>query len=53
MCDDLRSEIASLAGKGVVCSEVVEAEWGIKTTIPLPSGGELGLYQPKHETPTA
>jgi len=34
----------------VTCTEVDEAEWGIKTTIPLPSGGELGLYQPKHQT---
>jgi hypothetical protein len=32
------------------CTEVDEAEWGIKTTIPLPSGSEIGLYQPKHET---
>ena len=33
------------------CSpEVDEVEWGIKTTIPLPSGSEIGLYQPKHET---
>lgn len=48
MCDDLKTEIAMLAGKGVVCSEVHEERWGSITKIPLPGGGELGLYQPKH-----
>jgi hypothetical protein len=51
MCDDIRAEIESLRARNVGCSEVVEAEWGIKTTIPLPSGGEIGLYQPKHARP--
>jgi catechol 2,3-dioxygenase-like lactoylglutathione lyase family enzyme len=50
MCDDLKATIQALAAKNVTCTEVDEAEWGIKTTIPLPSGGELGLYQPKHQT---
>jgi len=50
MCHDLRATIKALAAKHVTCTEVDEAEWGIKTTIPLPSGGELGLYQPKHQT---
>jgi catechol 2,3-dioxygenase-like lactoylglutathione lyase family enzyme len=49
MCDDLRSEIKTLAAKDVICTEIEEAPWGLKTTIKLPSGGELGLYQPKHE----
>jgi catechol 2,3-dioxygenase-like lactoylglutathione lyase family enzyme len=50
MCDDLRSCIQQLQAKSVVCTEVVEAEWGLKTTIRLPSGGEIGLYQPAHPT---
>lgn len=50
MCDDLRATIRSLETKNVRCTSVSEAPWGIKTTIRLPSGGELGLYQPKHET---
>jgi len=47
MCDDLLSEMESLARKGVACSEAHEARWGTITTIALPGGGELGLYQPK------
>ena len=48
MCDDLKAEMASLAKKGVKCSEVQEARWGSITKMRLPSGGEVGLYQPKH-----
>jgi catechol 2,3-dioxygenase-like lactoylglutathione lyase family enzyme len=50
MCDDLPSTIADLESKGVRCSEVEAAPWGRKTTIPLPSGGEIGLYEPRHPT---
>ena len=50
MCDDLESEIASLKARKVECSEVQRAEWGRATTIPLPSGGRIGLYQPTHPT---
>ena len=50
MCDDLKSEMASLAKKNVECSEVQEARWGSITKMRLPSGGEVGLYQPRHPT---
>jgi Glyoxalase/Bleomycin resistance protein/Dioxygenase superfamily len=50
MCDDLGAFVASLKAKNVQCSEIEKAPWGIKTTIPLPSGGEIGLYQPSHPT---
>ena len=48
LCDDLNSEIAVLKKKSVHCSEIQEARWGSVTRIPLPGGGEIGLYQPKH-----
>src|SRR5215467_14079267 len=48
MCDNLAEVIATLAVKGVRCSKVEQAGWGSKTTILLPSGGEIGLYQPRH-----
>ncbi|SRR6266498_5256399 len=50
MCDDLRSSMGALEAKGVSCTEIEEAEWGLKTTVRLPSGGEIGLYQPAHPT---
>jgi catechol 2,3-dioxygenase-like lactoylglutathione lyase family enzyme len=50
MCDDLRAFIDALAAKNVTCTAISEERWGIRTTIRLPSGGELGLYQPSHPT---
>jgi hypothetical protein len=48
MCDDLETELASLAGRGVSCSPVEEARWGSISMVPLPGGGAVGLYQPRH-----
>jgi catechol 2,3-dioxygenase-like lactoylglutathione lyase family enzyme len=50
MCDDLQAQIKSLQARKITCSPVEKENWGIKTTIPLPSGGEIGLYQPTHPT---
>jgi catechol 2,3-dioxygenase-like lactoylglutathione lyase family enzyme len=50
MCADLRATIAALAEKGVACDAIATERWGIRTAIPLPSGGRVGLYQPTHET---
>jgi hypothetical protein len=48
MCDDLKAEISALRGKGIACSDVQVARWGSITHIPLPGGGQVGLYQPNH-----
>jgi hypothetical protein len=50
MCDDLEATMAKLAAKNVPCTEVATENWGIRTTIKMPSGGEVGLYQPTHKT---
>ncbi len=51
LSDDLASDMAALRAKGVDLEEVEEESWGFLTRIALPSGGELGLYQPKHASP--
>ena len=48
MCDDLTTEIASLAQKQVSFSEIQEARWGSIVRMKLPGGSEISLYQPKH-----
>ena len=50
MCDDLGGFIKTLEAKKIACTEIETERWGIRTTIKLPSGGELGLYQPTHPT---
>lgn len=51
MCEDLKATMAELEAKGIQCHELNEMPWGTLTKIQLPGGGELGLYQPKHERP--
>ena len=50
MCDNLDGVVEKLKSKNVSCTEIDTAEWGIKTTVKLPSGGEIGLSQPTHIT---
>jgi catechol 2,3-dioxygenase-like lactoylglutathione lyase family enzyme len=50
MCDDLKSTMESLRLKDVQCGPLHEERWGSLTSIPLPGGGSIGLYQPKHPT---
>jgi catechol 2,3-dioxygenase-like lactoylglutathione lyase family enzyme len=50
MCDNLQSAIRSLEAKKVKCTPVADEGWGITTTVRLPSGGQIGLYQPRHKT---
>lgn len=51
MCDDLDAVIARLGAHGVACDPPADRGYGIVTSIHLPGGGKLGLYQPQHERP--
>ena len=52
MCDDIRATVEELKGKGVEIDEqFAEQRWGITTSLRLPGGGELGLYEPRHPSP--
>jgi hypothetical protein len=50
LCDNLESQMKTLKEKNVVCGPVSEERWGIRTTITLPSGAMIGLYEPRHPT---
>lgn len=50
MCDDVAQTIKELQTKGVECAPVQEAGFGLVTSITIPGGGKLGLYQPRHPT---
>ena len=47
----LRLAAEYLAGKGVDCSEPFRASWGRATSVPLPGGGKIGLYEASHARP--
>jgi hypothetical protein len=49
MCDDVHATVADLTARGVVVEGgVTDQGWGLLTTIRLPGGGALGLYEPRH-----
>jgi len=52
MCDDLETTMAELRAKGIEFSgEPKDQGFGIVTTMLLPGGVEMLLYEPKHQTP--
>jgi catechol 2,3-dioxygenase-like lactoylglutathione lyase family enzyme len=54
MCDEIESTVADLKAKGVeFTAPVSDQGFGLLTSIRLPGGGELGLYEPRHPIPHA
>jgi predicted enzyme related to lactoylglutathione lyase len=53
MCDDVHATVAELQAKGIdIAQPVSDQGFGLMTAIRLPGGSELGLYEPRHPTPT-
>ena len=51
MCDDIQATSADLRAKGVeLTTPIADRGWGLVTRLKLPSGDQVGLYQPKHPT---
>ncbi|MBG0566100.1 VOC family protein [Actinoplanes aureus] len=51
LCDDVNATITELREKGVDMSgEISDEGWGLVTSIPLPGGGKIGMYEPRHPT---
>ena len=49
MCDDIEATVKELKAKGVeFTSDISNQGWGMLTSLKVPGGGELGLYQPRH-----
>ncbi len=51
MCDDIQKFVEQMKSLEVPCTEVQDHGWGLLTAITLPGGGEIGVYQPRHERP--
>lgn len=49
MCDDIAATVKDLEARGVEFTSVVtDAGFGRLTTLKIPGGGEMGLYEPRH-----
>jgi len=51
VCDDVEATAAELTGRGLTVDAAISDEgWGRLTTIRLPGGGRVGLYEARHPT---
>ena len=51
MCDDIEGTVSGLEAKGVKFSGPIENQgFGRLVRMRVPGAGEIGLYQPRHET---
>lgn len=53
MVDDVQGFVAEMQTIGRVTAELVTQPYGIMTSVTLPSGHELGVYQPAHLRPAS
>jgi hypothetical protein len=52
MCDDIETTVEQLKQRGVETDGPVQDRgWGLLTTLVLPGGDRLGLYEPRHPSP--
>jgi hypothetical protein len=51
VCDDVEATVTDLGERGVVFEGGISDQgWGRLTTVRLPGGGRLGLYEARHPT---
>jgi predicted enzyme related to lactoylglutathione lyase len=52
MCDDVNATVEKLAARGIQTDgPIAEQNWGLVTTLILPGGERMGLYEPRHPSP--
>jgi hypothetical protein len=51
MCEDVNVFVKAMKAKKIACDAVKDQGWGLLTSIALPGGGKLGVYQPRHARP--
>jgi catechol 2,3-dioxygenase-like lactoylglutathione lyase family enzyme len=54
MCHDIEGTVAELKEKGVeFTAPVTQESYGLITRFRVPGAGEIGLYEPRHQSPLA
>jgi hypothetical protein len=51
MCDDVHAVVAQLTARGIETTPITDRGWGLLTTIRVPGGDELAVYEPRHPSP--
>jgi hypothetical protein len=53
LCDDAKAFVAQMKKRGVKTAKLDNRGYGLMTSVTLPGGGTLGVYQPRHARPPA
>lgn len=52
MCNDVEGVVEKLAQRGIATDgPIADRGWGLLTTLVLPGGERIGLYEPRHPSP--
>jgi hypothetical protein len=51
MCDDVKAFVSEMSKHDIACAAVQDQGYGLVTSVTLPGGGKLGVYQPRHARP--
>jgi hypothetical protein len=51
MCDDMSSFLAEMTRAGRHCTAPIVRPWGVLSTLELPSGATIDVYEPRHVRP--
>jgi len=51
ICEDIKAFVAQMEAKSIVCEPIAERGWGSVSSIALPSGIKLGVYESHHARP--
>jgi hypothetical protein len=53
ICDDIHDFVREMTERSIACEPVAERGWGSVSSIALPSGLKLGVYEAHHARPAA
>ena len=48
MCNDIEEFVNLMSLKNIPCEPVSKQRWGLLTSVTLPGGSRIGVYQPLH-----
>ena len=51
MTDDVTALIGAMQAKGIACEPPSMQPWGLLTSVAMPGGSKLGIYEPRHARP--
>jgi hypothetical protein len=53
MCENVEDFVSEMGQRAIETTPIQDQGWGLLTTLTLPGGGKLGVYQPRHARPKA